>query len=365
MKKQEIIDEATKLLDAYKKKVKEVEEVNKRLGVAEKHKAKAAATVAREATVQGVIDTLGQLRAQLGKTLNVLTDKMSEQAEKLEGLNSAIDVQEKRLKELHNIEAAADSLSKLVAAYDERRETVEREFAARMAELEANYQSRGDELETSFAQRKDAVDKEMAETRTAWKLEQERARKEDGEQKAETKKTRQREEAEYAYARDRGRRLEEDKYEEEKATREKELTERVAGAEKELTEREAAVEAQEKELTELQARVDGFPKTLDKELERVGKEVSAAVKKEMEQAAKLAAVEHGWEKKILQEKVAHLEGIVAAQDSKVEELKAELGVARKQVQQIADKAVEGASLGRAFQSVNKIALEQARKPKEE
>jgi len=39
-----------------------------------------------------------------------------------------------------------------------------------------------------------------------------------------------------------------------------------------------------------------------------------------------------------------------------------IALAQKQVQQIADKAIEGASLAKAFQSVNQIAMEQARQP---
>jgi len=73
-------------------------------------------------------------------------------------------------------------------------------------------------------------------------------------------------------------------------------------------------------------------------------------------------LERSWEKKVYEERIKHLESTIAGHEAKIAELKSDLGSAVSRVQQIADKAVEGASLNRAFQSVNQIALEQARRP---
>jgi len=53
---------------------------------------------------------------------------------------------------------------------------------------------------------------------------------------------------------------------------------------------------------------------------------------------------------------------IESQDQKTEQLRLELEAARKQVNQVATKAIEGASVSKAFHSVNEIALEQARRP---
>lgn len=90
MKKQEIIDEHKRLLEAYREKVKEAKEAGKRASEAEKHKVVAATKVATEATVEGVIRNVGELRSQVGKTLNDLTEKMSARAEELESLKAAV-----------------------------------------------------------------------------------------------------------------------------------------------------------------------------------------------------------------------------------------------------------------------------------
>lgn len=82
----------------------------------------------------------------------------------------------------------------------------------------------------------------------------------------------------------------------------------------------------------------------------------------MEQKAELVAVQHQWEGKVLQERIAHLQESLAGRDEKLAELKADLARALAQMQQLAEKTVEGASLTKAFQTVNQIALEQARRP---
>ena len=74
--------------------------------------------------------------AVVGRTLNELIENMTGQADRLESLNRAIDDRERRLEELHDVDAASASLSALMAAYDQRRQAVEEEFARRMEELE-------------------------------------------------------------------------------------------------------------------------------------------------------------------------------------------------------------------------------------
>lgn len=108
--------------------------------------------------------------------------------------------------------------------------------------------------------------------------------------------------------------------------------------------------------------MESFPKTLEKEVAVARKEAAAEVEKELGGQAHVTTVERDWEKKMLGEKITHLEGVVEFREKEIEQLKGELNTAQQRVQQIADKAVEGASLSQAYRSVNKIALEQARKP---
>lgn len=361
MTKKEIIEEYNRLLAEYKKQAQDAREAQKLRAETEKHQDVTALAAAKDASVGAVIEDLGQLRAAVGKTFNDLTEKMSSQADRLEALKRGIELQEARLKELYDIEAAADALNKLIAAYDERKEAAELEYGSRFKELEETHNTRSKALESEFRERKEGLQKEMEEARSQWKSEKEGMAASLAEEKGRQKKEREREEAEYVYQRDRNRKLEEDAYEERKAALEKELKERKEQLEKTLAEREASVASRESELADLNKEVESFPKVLAKEVEQARQAAYSEVKKEMDQNAALMAMERDWERKVYEQKIAHLDSTIASQNKEIEQLKRELASAAKQVNEIAQKAIEGASLGRAFQSVNQIALEQARR----
>jgi len=362
MSKKELIEAYETLLDAYQEKVREAKEAAKRRSEPEKQAATAALAVAKDASVQGVVDTIGQLRGLVSRTLNDLTERMAAAAEKLERLNAAIVLKEARLKDLSDMGEAADALDKLAGAYEERKQAAEADYAKRLAEMEAGWKEKASELEGDYSERKEQLSEEMDRMRVSWKTEQEGQKKAVVEEKAQTKKEREREEAEYLYERDRSRKIEEHQYQEKKTTLDKQLKEQKESATRELDERENAVAGREKDLDDLRKQVDKFPQTLQKEIEQARKEVRLAIEKEAEHAAALVAVERDWEKKVYEQKVQHQDGLIADAHKKNGELRAELTAALTKVQQIADKAVEGASHSRAFQSVNQIALEQARRP---
>jgi len=362
MTKKQIIDEYTRLLEAYRQKVEEAKEAEKWRSEAEKYKEATALKTAKTATVEGVIESVTGLKTQLGKTLTDLTDKLAFQAERLEEVNSAVTLQEKRLKELYDIEAASDTLARLVQAYQEQKDEAEAEFKSRMAELEHNYQERFQELEEKYSRMKDELEDEIRRKRAAWDEEKKNFERELAEEKRLLRQEWEREQAEYIYERDRARKIEEDEYQARRNALEKKLKQREEEALRDLDKREAALAAQEAELKDLREQVKRFPATLQKETEKVKKEVTAAFKQEMEQERRLAATEREWERKVYEQKIKFLEDIVASQEQKIQDLKQEIAQAMKQVHQIAEKAIEGASQARAFSSVKEIALEQARKP---
>ncbi len=67
MTKKEIVDRYLKLLEAFEEKAKEAEEARKWRKEAEKYREAAALESAKKATVEGVIDSIGNLRVLLGK----------------------------------------------------------------------------------------------------------------------------------------------------------------------------------------------------------------------------------------------------------------------------------------------------------
>jgi chromosome segregation ATPase len=361
-KKQEIIDRYKKLLGAYQEAVEQNEESRKQLTELERRMEEQATELADEATVSFVIDNLSKLRGQIGTTLNDLTDQMAGEAEKLETLRRSVATQEKRLKDLYDIEVAADALQKLVEAFEERRSRAESDFEALLAELNSELESRKQEGEAQIEEQRANLTAAIEEQRAKWLEEKARVKREKEEHDTETSRAREREEAEYVYARDRARKLEEDEYEERKKSLEKELAERRESAERELASRESAVADREKRLDQLEAEVAGFPERLEREIERARARTAAELRDKAAHDARIVEVEHSWEKKNFEQRISHLEQLVTERDQKIEKLGRDLAAAGDQVNEVAKKAIEGASLNRAFTSVNEIALEQARRP---
>lgn len=107
----------------------------------------------------------------------------------------------------------------------------------------------------------------------------------------------------------------------------------------------------------LAAEVAQFPERL----ERAVQEAQAQAVKEMEHQAALAQLERDWERRSLEQRIAHLEEANRALEAKLAEQVSELREARKQVNAIAEKAVEGASLARTL-AMGTASTEQDRSP---
>ena len=356
MKKQELIDEHEKLLEAYKRKLGELKSAQQREAAAA---AKAASLDgAREATVDGVIENVGQLRSQVGKTLNDLTERMTDRAEKMEALNRAIAEREQRLEELGDIEGAGSSLATLIAAYDERREATEREFAGRIAEME----EQGSALQAK-------LQSEIAEQRAEWEAERASAEAELAETTERRQRERLREQEEFEYQRDRARRLEQDQYEDQVAQQRKSFKDELAqqrksfedelaqekaklearkeqqaadlvGQQKALEEREAALTARERQLDDLQRQVDELPARIEAAKASAAEDARQAARAEVAHEHQVATLEQEWGSKVLKERIASLERDVKERDAKLKELKADLDAAWQQVHQMAEKALD-------------------------
>ena len=145
MTKKEIMENYGKLLEAYKKKAEEAEEAQKWRKEAEKYREAAAMKSAQKATVEGVMDSVGDLRVLFGKTLTDLSEKLASQAERLEELNQAVAIQEKRLEELYDIEAATDAFQKLMAVYDDQIKEAEAKYKEMLDHLEKEYREKSRE----------------------------------------------------------------------------------------------------------------------------------------------------------------------------------------------------------------------------
>ncbi len=326
LKKQEIIEEYQRLLEEFHKEAAARQEAERRAGETERSKDREALDEGLSATVGSVLEGLSRLRALVGSTLSELGDTMTEQAEKAEKLNRAIRLQEDRLKELRDIDVAADTMAKLAAAYDEE-----------LRRLQQAHDETMEQLEAEARHKRAALDQDIEESRARWEREQQ-----------ETQRSRQQEEEEYRYSRDRARRQEEQEHEEKLAALERQLKQMQQTAEEEIARRKSEIAAREEELEQRMAEIEAFPQRLEEAVQRARDEVRAEMERQAEHERALAQVERDWERKSFEQTISHLENVNRGLEKKVQELAQDLRETRKQLNSIAERAVEGVSLAKAF-----------------
>ena len=335
--KKDLIEKYEELLAAYQGKADELARARRQKTQAQLVEEKAVVQRVTGVSTDSVTQEIAELKQQLGRSLNQLAEKLAERAAQLADLERAITLQEARLAELHDGELAADSLEKLMQAYHERKTLAEQEFAGLMR----GHQAALDNEKTTAARERERLKAEFAEQRDA------------------LKKEREREATEFQYARDRQRKLDQDAYEEAQRAQAHQLKAAKEAAERELSQREQAVSEREGTVGALQQQVDQFATRLAQEVAQARTEAAEGVRQELTRQIELIKAEHKWEKKLAEQNAAHLAQSIATLEGKLSSLTGELATAQKQVQELANKAIEGASLSKAFDSVNKIALEQA------
>jgi len=289
-------------------------------------------------TVESIIKGLANLNIYVGKALNDLSRELTTEAGKLAEIRDAMAIESKNLEELHDIHLAADTLAGLIKDHQEKKATFESERAE--AEQEYNFQ--------------------MAEKKFEWKKEQEAYAAALKDNETRVKKEREREREEYEYSLALARKKEIDAYEAKKIALTKALEDERSMQERELRDREAAIKTQEAEIAELRARASGFPAELTAAVERAENEATSRAESRARQEAQLLAKEVEGDNRVALLKIAALEDVVAKQAAHIEALTKKLDEANAKVEEIAVRAIEGASNARALSTINEIAMEQAK-----
>lgn len=320
------------MLDTYNELVTQMEskretETTPEQKVAEKA-VKQVVTVADALTTDGIIRDISGLKAEVGKVLTTLSDRLEEEAGRYEAVKRAIIEKEKELSEIYEIQKAASSLSALIEAQSLKKE----------------------EFEADMANRKETLTREIEEIRTDWQKEKAQRTAEIKEQEAAEAKKRSRDKEEFEYNLQRERQAvrdafekEQTGYEEEKARMERDLAQRREISNREFTEREQAIVRQEQELAGLRAQVAAFPKELETTVTREVKQAVERVKNEAETKLILAAKESEGERNVYEARIFALETKVKEQTEQIARLTTQTEKAYTQVQDIAIKAVEGSA----------------------
>jgi hypothetical protein len=253
--------------------------------------------------------------------------KLVEEVERLAAVRETVVIEQQELEKLHKIDVAATALDQMVQDYDRQKQQLEADIAAQ---------------------------------RVAWEEELRTTERERKEQEESLKKQRQREIEEYEYKKALERKKAQDKYDEEIRLQEKQNKEKQETLDKSWKQREAALKEQEQELIRLRSEAEGFPARIQKEVEQAVAQATRAAEARFEQQRVLLKKDAESDKRLAEMQIKALEEQLARQTTQIAALERQLEEAKRQVQDIAVKAIEGASGAKALAHINQIAMEQAK-----
>ncbi len=285
------------------------------------------------------IDSIVKLQSGFGSAVSELSEKLTSEAAKLEDLRHSVEEETQQLEELHNLEELEeDTLDTLIQAYEDNSKAFEEEIG----------------------QRREALEQEIQELRKAWEKEQEEHKRSIKERNEEHSKVRQRDAEEYGYELTLRRSLDNDQYEQQQKGLYKQLEETKQEQEKQWTEREKAIAEREQKFEELKAKVEAFEKEKEAALKKAKEEGKGIANHQVKIQADLQSKELEGNKRIYELRIQSLEQTIQNQEARLQNLSKQLDAALKQVQDLAVKAIEGASNISSYQAFKEIAMEQAK-----
>ena len=279
-------------------------------------------------SVEAVVQKVSSLGIEISKALSEVSAKLVEQVDQLATVREAVSLERAELERLHKIDVAATSLDQLVQDYEREKQKLESEI-------------------------------EMQ--RSIWEEEQQRTERERKEAEDTLKKFRQREVEEYEYKKSLERKRQNDKYDEDQRQLEKANKEKQESLTRSWAEREAALKSAEQELADLRKQVETFPARIEKEARQAAEAATKAAAASSGQESALLKKDADAERRISELRIKTLEETIAHQAAQITALDTQLHSSNLQVQEIAVRAIEGASGAKALSHINQIAMEQAKK----
>lgn len=338
--KQEMLEAYNALLKQLQEKSEAELKPEKKI---EEKKIKEVVQVADSLSSEKVAKDISNLKMEIGRMLSQLSDGLEKEVDKYQGIQKAIEIREKEIQEIYEIERSAATLAALIESQHQKRQEFESEMEARKEEL----------------------NREIQTTRAGWEKEKKLHEAETKERDAAEAKRREREKEEYRYTFEREQQLAKDMFEDEQVKLKREIQIKREEVEKDLAEREKVIAQSEKELNELRKRVSAFPEEMEIAVSKAIKETTEKIELEAKNREELAKKEFEGERNVLKARIESLEKTVKGQGDQITKLSEQLEKAYQKVQDIAEKAVEGSSNLKSFNSLQQLMKEQSRKQSEE
>lgn len=289
-------------------------------------------------TFDSILQGLTQLQFNFGGAVSDLSEKLTQEAVKLQEIQQTLAQEAQQLEALHDLQADEADVDTLIQQYQESAKTFEDEFN----------------------QQQDAIAQAITQARKAWFKDQEDHRRLIQERDTTAKKNRQRNGEEYTYDLNLLRQLSTEEYEQEKQRLYQDLEEMRQQQNQQWAEREKAIAEREKQFEELKTKVEAFPQDLEAAVKRAKEEGKGIAQHQTKVKADLLEKEVEGQKRTYELRIDFLEESIEDQAERIQALAKQLDAALKQVQDLAVKAIEGASDVSSFEAIREIALEQAK-----
>jgi len=288
--------------------------------------------------IEQILTSLDTLQLSFGGAVSELSEKLTREASQLEELQEAMAAEVQQLEALHGLQITDESLDELIQQYEDNFKT----------------------FNEAFSQRRETLEKERAEAKKVWEKEQEEHQRTVKERNDTLAKLQRRDANEYTYDLELQRGLASEQYEQERKSRNKQLEETEQAQKKQWLEREEQIAEQEKQFEEAKAKVEGFPDELEAGIKKAKEEGKGIAHQQAKVKADLYAKEVEGNRRFYELRLQSLESTIDTQDIRLETLSQQLDAALKQAQDLAVKAIEGASNAKSFQAMREIALEQVK-----
>ncbi|MGB9499541.1 MAG: hypothetical protein ACKVE4_07270 [Dissulfuribacterales bacterium] len=266
------------------------------------------------------------LKDEISRFLADLAAKVEKEKDRYNEIKQAVEIRNKELMDIYEIEKSAHSLAALLEAQKQKKL----------------------EFENEMEQRKNEIEDEIVNTKINWEKEKQQYAQQQKEQKTEVEKTRKREKEEFEYEFNREKEINKRQVNDEMESLNKQLQEQKETFEKEtaqresdLSQRENTVSEREKYMDTLQAKVDTFPAELEKRILQAVKETTEQIKNDAKKNEEILVKGFEGEKNVLATKIQSLEKLAADQQKQIETLSRQMDNAYGKVQEIAMKAVSG------------------------
>jgi hypothetical protein len=312
--KKEMLEAYTELKKLLRSKESELLDAKKIRAEQEREKRSAAAA---EAVATDPVVRIAELKHSLAAELSNLSDRFAAEHERYRALCAEIEAKQADLARIFEVETAAIDLAALLQAHKSEREKFAAEMTRQRFELEAQIAARQAQWKDEAAQYEQKRKREREEHDYEWKRELARKQAELQDKLADLNSQIQ--------------------------TRQAAFDEQVEARERDLAQREEAVVERERTLDELRARVEAFPVERDQVVTRAVDETTRRLQAEHGLAQKLLTKEFEGKVRVLESRIESLTELVAAQVKQIEALTTQQERAYEKVQDIASKAVAGAS----------------------